>query len=84
MMENKILNDINYEEKMLKKRANKMILTDEEINLLKEFNFDYLKYASLDELLFEIDDYLNYQYDENLEYLFSKLNERNYYENIYK
>ena len=76
------LNDddvIAKEESFLKRRSNGMMLSDEDINILKRSGINYLDYTNLSSLIFAIEETLNYEENEELEELNKKLGEYNYY-----
>lgn len=81
------MNDFNYddlvpsEKSFLKVRDNGLLLSDEDISILEEYEIDYRKFKNLQELLFEITKVLNDYGDEAafLEELSIKLGEYNYY-----
>lgn len=79
------IEDINYETKMHIKRENGLLLSDEQINILKKYNINYLKYNNMGSLIYEIEmilnDGVNY---EDLENLSQELAEYNYYQNTNK
>ena len=73
------------DEFMLKRRENGLLLTDEDIEILKKYNFDYTKYSDLNSLIYDIEYYLNANPDSSdLDYLSSVLSEMNYYQNTNK
>lgn len=80
------MNEINFddlvpkEKAFLKVRENGLLLSDEDIQILEEYEIDYKKFKNLQELLFEITKVLN-DYDDAylLEELSIKLGEYNYY-----
>ena len=49
------IEDINYESKMHTKRENGLLLSDEQINILKKYDIDYLKYNNMSSLIYEIE-----------------------------
>lgn len=61
-----------------------IIITNEEIDILKKYEFDYKKYNSLSELSYDIEEYLNDNYMEDLEYALINITDRNYYKNTNK
>ena len=76
--------DINYETKMHTKRENGLLLSDEQINILKKYDIDYLKYNNMSSLIYEIEEILNIEYYEDLDNLSIELAEFNYYQNTNK
>lgn len=78
------IEDINYEIKMHTKRENGLLLSDEQINILKKYDIDYLKYSNMSSLIYEIEEILNIEYYEDLDNLSIELAEFNYYQNTNK
>ncbi|MBE6159573.1 MAG: hypothetical protein E7157_00785 [Lactobacillales bacterium] len=78
------IEDINYESKMHTKRENGLLLSDEQINILKKYDIDYLKYNNMSSLIYEIEEILNIEYYEDLDNLSIELAEFNYYQNTNK
>lgn len=78
------IEDINYETKMHTKRENGLLLSDEQINILKKYDIDYLKYNDMSSLIYEIEEILNVEYYEDLDNLSIELSEFNYYQNTNK
>lgn len=69
----------NQEELLLKHRKNNMLLSDYQINVLKQNGFDYLKYSNIHDLLFDIEELLNDDYNEELDLVSSQISEYIYY-----
>ena len=61
------INFSNQEELLLKHRKNNMLLSDYQINVLRQNGFDYLKYSNIHDLLFDIEELLNDDYNEELD-----------------
>ena len=80
-MEYNLSNDeiMGSEKTFLKKRENNLLLSDNDIEILKSNNINYLDYSSLEELIFAISEALNESENELLEELSIKLGEYNYY-----
>lgn len=75
-----LINDLNIDKDMYKKRGNGLILKDSQIEILKRYNIDYEKHTTLESLIFEIEEVLTYEEaDEDLEGLSAELAELNYY-----
>lgn len=70
---------------MHKKRENGLYLKDEQIQILKKYNINYLKHNNILSLIYEIEELLNEGiiYDD-LENLSIELSEYNYYHNTNK
>lgn len=78
-----ILMDI--ENTKLNKIKNNIYLSNNQINVLKRNNIDYLKYDDLSRLIFDIEEMLNEGYEDmELEELSIALSEFNYYNNTNK
>ena len=78
-----ILMDI--ENTKLNKIKNNIYLSNNQINILKRNNIDYLKYDDLSRLIFDIEEMLNEGYEDiELEELSMALSELNYYNNTNK
>lgn len=77
---NDLMEDINIENNIPKKRKNGLVLRDSQIETLKKYNIDYKSHTSLTSLIFEIEEILNYETDlEDLEELSEELQELSYY-----
>ena len=76
------LNDneiMGSEESFLKRRENGLMLSDEDVNILKRNGINYLDYSSLASLIFAIEEALMDLDNDELEDLNKKLGEYNYY-----
>lgn len=67
------------ETSFLKRRDNGMMLSDEDINILKRNGINYLEYRDIKSLLFAISSVLDETEEAELEELSIKLGEYNYY-----
>lgn len=67
------------ETSFLKRRENGMMLSDEDVNILKRNGINYLEYADIKSLLFAISRVLEENEEVELEELSIKLGEYNYY-----
>ena len=67
------------EKTFLKRRSNGLMLSDEDISILKRNGINYLDYTNLSSLIFAIEESLNNEEDDELEELNRKLGEYNYY-----
>lgn len=76
--------DIDFDKKMHKKRDNGLILSDEQIEILKKYDINYLKYNNISNLIYELEEILNEEYNEELDKVSSELAEFNYYNNTNK
>lgn len=65
----------------MKDVGNGILLNNEEEQILKKYEIDYLNCKNIKELIFKIEDYLNDSYEElnDLENLSNRLSEYNYY-----
>lgn len=80
-MEYKLNDDeiMGSEKTFLKRRSNGLMLSDKDIEILKNNGLDYLKYHNLEELIFAICEVLEENENIELEELNMKLGEYNYY-----
>ena len=67
------------EKSFMKRRENGLMLSDNDIEILKRNDIDYLDYSSLESLIFKIEECLEEIDDDELESLNMKLGEYNYY-----
>ena len=76
------LNDdeiMGTEKSFLKRRENGLMLSDNDIEILKQNGINYLEANSLENLIFMIEEILSEEENEELENLNIKLGEYNYY-----
>ncbi len=76
------LNDdeiMGTEKSFLKRRENGLMLSDNDIEILKRNEINYLDYSSLEALIFKIQECLEEVEDDELDNLNIKLGEYNYY-----
>lgn len=86
------LNDLgitlNIEQTKLKPRKNGLMLSDEQIEILKRHNINYEQNSNLNSLIFKIEDYINevgnYMDVTDIDELSKQLSEQNYYNNTNK
>ncbi len=64
---------------IVKRRKNKMLLSDYQIEVLRRFDIDYLHYSNYDDLLFDIEESLYDNYDDELDFVCSQISEYIYY-----
>ena len=76
--------EINPDYTMMKTLPNGLMLSEEQIDILKEYNIDYLSCKSLNELIYKIENVYNETNDDVLNNLLDILSERDYYENFNK
>ena len=67
------------EKSFMKRRENGLMLSDNDIEILKRNDINYLDYSSLESLIFKIEECLEEIDDDELESLNMKLGEYNYY-----
>ena len=67
------------EKSFLKRRENGLMLSDNDIEILKRNGINYLEFSNLASLIFRIQEALEEEVDEELESLNMKLGEYNYY-----
>ena len=82
-----LMQNINFEDNLLQKRDNCLLLSNKHIEILNRYELDYRKYNSISSLIFDIEDYLNFENSldtEDLEWVSNDLSERNYYQNTKK
>lgn len=80
-----IIEEIDYDKNMHKIRKNGLLLSDNQIEILKKYDIDYLKFNNITSLIYEIEKILNdSEYLEELENLSLELSEYNYYHNTNK
>lgn len=76
--------DINPGYTMMKRQKNGLYLSEEEIEILKMYDIDYLNTRSLADLIYLIEEAYEDCDDDILANLLDVLAERNYYENTNK
>ena len=74
-----IIKFANYDELLLKRRDNNILLSDYQISILSRNDIDYRKYSNIKGLLFDIENCLDDNYDEELDLVSSQLAEYLYY-----
>lgn len=76
--------DINPDYTMMKKVKDKLYLSQEQMDILKEFNIDYMQYNNLRELILALEGLYETSRDDAINNLLDILSERDYYENYNK
>lgn len=72
--------NMNFEDKMKKKRNNGLYLSEEDISVLNKYGINYLKYNNVKSLIFDIEEILNEESDlDDLDRLSESLQEYSYY-----
>lgn len=80
----KIEVEINPDYTMMKKLSNGLYLSQEQVDILKSYNINYLNCSSLNDLIYEVEIAFEETNDDILSNLLDVLSERNYYENYNK
>jgi hypothetical protein len=76
--------EINPEYTMMKTLPNGLSLSQEQIDILKEYNIVYLNCKSLNEVIYKVEAVYDETNDDILNNLLDILSERDYYENYNK
>lgn len=76
--------EINPDYTMMKKVNGSLYLSEEQMEILKSYNIDYMKFDNLKDLIHELMEEIEENDDEVLENLLDVLSERDYYENYNK
>lgn len=79
-------NDLIGNESKFLKKYNNIYITEEQVNILKNYGIDINNYQNLNELIYTIESYLNNSVDnlEDLDWVSQSLSEYNYYNNTNK
>lgn len=81
---NEAVNFSNYDNLILKRRNNNMLLSDYQVSVLSRNGIDFMKYNGVRELLFDIEELLNDDYDDELDIVSSQISEYIYYNDTKK
>ncbi len=76
--------EINPDYTMMKKVNGSLYLSEEQMEILKSYNIDYMKFNNLKDLIHELMEEIEENDDDVLENLLGVLSERDYYENYNK
>ena len=76
--------EINPDYTMMKKVNGNLYLSEEQMEILKSYNIDYMKFNNLKDLIHEFMEEIEENDDDVLENLLDILSERDYYENYNK
>lgn len=76
--------EINPDYTMMKKVNGNLYLSEEQMEILKSYNINYMKFSSLKDLIHELMEEIEENDDDVLENLLDVLSERDYYENYNK
>ena len=79
-----VINFSNYQDLLLNRRENGMLLSDYHISVLNRNGIDYKKYSNIRELIFEIENCLDDYFDDELDLVSSQLSEYIYYNDTKK
>lgn len=74
----------NVKQDFLKRRENGLLLSDYQVNVLKQNGIDYRKYSNLSSLLFELEEVLTEEENTELEEISKQLSEMYYYNEVHK
>ena len=76
---NEAIKHSDYENLLLKRRENNILLSDYQVSVLRRNGIDYNRFSSIRELMFEIENYLDEEFDEELDLVSLQLSEYIYY-----
>ncbi len=76
--------EINPDYTMMKKVNGNLYLSEEQMEILRSYNIDYMKFNNLKDLIHELMEEIEENDDDVLENLLDILSERDYYENYNK
>lgn len=76
--------EINPDYTMMKKVNGNLYLSEEQMEILRNYNIDYMKFNNLKDLIHELMEEIEENDDDVLENLLDILSERDYYENYNK
>jgi len=81
-----LVSNLDFTSNSLVNVGNGLMLTNREIDILKQYKIDYCKCKSLKEILYEIENIIQDMdiVDEELDYISSTISERDYYQNTNK
>ena len=74
----------NVKQDFLKRRENALLLSDYQVDVLKQNGIDYRKYSNLSSLLFELEEVLTEEENTELEEISKQLSEMYYYNEVNK
>ena len=77
-----LVKEINFDENSIAYIKNDIVLTNKEVNMLKEIDFNYESYTNMSSMLMALDEVV----DDNpeLEEVLKDISDRNYYMNVNK
>lgn len=78
--------DIYSSENKFMKKHNNIYISDEQVNILRNYDINIEKYNNISDLIFDIEEYLNISNSDldDLEWVSQTLSEYNYYNNTNK
>ena len=81
-----LISNIDFNSNKFVDVGNGLMLTNREIDVLKQYNIDYCRCKSLKEIIFEIESIIDDMdiVDEELDYISGTISERDYYQNTNK
>lgn len=74
----------NFEELLLSRRENGLLLSDYQVDVLNRNGIDYKYFSNIKDLMFEIENCLDEEFDEELDLVSSQLSEYIYYNEFKK
>ena len=83
----KLVEVTNPRANLMKACGNGIYLSDNQIEILKQYGFSYQNYLNIKSLIFDIEEYINQNYDQeldDLENVLNNLSEFDYYHNTNK
>lgn len=81
---NELLNNLDFNKNKYTKVNKNIMLTNNQIEILKKYDINVENAPSLSYIIFEAQNILDEEDCEDLEYVIYELSERNYYENTHK
>ncbi len=77
-----LVKEINFEENSIAYIKNDIVLTNKEVNMLKEIDFNYESYTNMSSMLMALNEIVDD--DPELEEILKDISDRNYYMNVNK
>lgn len=74
----------NQKKLLLNHYDNGILLSDYQVDVLRNNGLDFRKYGSMQDLLFDLEEYLNNEYDEELDLISNQIAELIYYHDTKK
>lgn len=79
-----VINDIDIDGIILKRRENNFLLSDYQIGVLSRYGINYLNYSNIRDLLFDIEEALSELYDDEIDNVGKQIAEYIYYNDTRK